>query len=156
MIDIEICCNSIASAVAAKDGCATRIELCRDLECGGLTPSDEDIAYCVRKLGLRTHVLIRPRAGNFCYTEAEQMEMIASIKRCKALGAAAVVLGFLTEEGKIDVERLRNDMMDYYGTAIFNDFAMAAMNVEFIEMASDQDLIAIAQKEGVDLSKYLK
>ena len=47
-------------------------------------------------------------------------------------------------------------MMDYYGTAIFNDFAMAAMNVEFIEMASDQDLIAIAQKEGVDLSKYLK
>ena len=59
-------------------------------------------------------------------------------------------------EGKIDVERLRNDMMDYYGTAIVNDFAMAAMNVEFIEMASDQDLIAIAQKEGVDLSKYLK
>ena len=59
-------------------------------------------------------------------------------------------------EGKIDVELLRNDMMDYYGTAIFNDFAMAAMNVEFIEMASDQDLIAIAQKEGVDLSKYLK
>ena len=59
-------------------------------------------------------------------------------------------------EGKIYVERLRNDMMDYYGTAIFNDFAMAAMNVEFIEMASDQDLIAIAQKEGVDLSKYLK
>lgn len=59
-------------------------------------------------------------------------------------------------KGKIDVERLRNDMMDYYGTAIFNDFAMAAMNVEFIEMASDQDLIAIAQKEGVDLSKYLK
>lgn len=59
-------------------------------------------------------------------------------------------------EGNIDVERLRNDMMDYYGTAIFNDFAMAAMNVEFIEIASDQDLIAIAQKEGVDLSKYLK
>ena len=104
MIDVEICCNSIASAIAAKDGCATRIELCRDLEVGGLTPSDEEIAYCVRKLGLRTHVLIRPRAGNFCYTEAEQMEMIASIKRCKELGAAAVVLGFLTGEGKIDVE----------------------------------------------------
>ena len=107
MIDVEICCNSIASAVAAKDGCATRIELCRDLECGGLTPSDEDIAYCVHKLGLRTHVLIRPRPGNFCYSEAEQMEMIASIKRCKELGAAAVVLGFLTEEGKIDVEITR-------------------------------------------------
>ena len=107
MIDVEICCNSIASAVAAKDGCAERIELCRDLECGGLTPSEEDIAYCVRKLGLRTHVLIRPRPGNFCYTEAEQMEMIASIKHCKELGAKAVVLGFLTEEGKVDVEITR-------------------------------------------------
>lgn len=107
MIDVEICCNSIASAVAAKDGCASRIELCCDLECGGLTPSEEDIAYCVRKLGLRTHVLIRPRAGNFCYSEYEQMGIIASIKRCKELGAAAVVLGFLTEEGKVDVEITR-------------------------------------------------
>ena len=107
MIDVEICCNSIVSAVAAKDGCADRIELCRDLEVGGLTPSDEDIAYCVRKLGLRTHVLVRPRAGNYYYTEVEQMEMIASIKRCKELGAAAVVLGFLTEEGKVDVEITR-------------------------------------------------
>ena len=108
MIDVEICCNSIASAIAAKDGCAERIELCRDLECGGLTPSDEDIAYCVHKLGLRTHVLIRPRAGNFCYTEREQQDIIASIKRCKELGAAAVVIGFLTEDGKIDVESTRH------------------------------------------------
>lgn len=107
MIDVEICCNSMASAVAAKDGCATRIELCRDLECGGLTPSDEDIDFCVRKLGLRTHVLIRPRPGNFCYTEAEQMEMIASIKRCKELGASAVVIGFLDSDGKVDVEITR-------------------------------------------------
>lgn len=107
MIDVEICCNSIASAVSAKDGCATRIELCRDLECGGLTPSDEDIDFCVRKLGLRTHVLIRPRPGNFCYTEAEQMEMIASIKRCKELGASAVVIGFLDSDGKVDVEITR-------------------------------------------------
>lgn len=107
MIDVEICCNSIASAVAAKDGGADRIELCRDLECGGLTPSDEAIAYCTRHLGLRTHVLVRPRAGNFCYSEFEQMEMIATIKRCKELGAAAVVLGLLTEDGKVEVEVTR-------------------------------------------------
>lgn len=107
MIDVEICCNSIASAIAAKDGCATRIELCRDLECGGLTPPDEDIAYCVRKLGLRTHVLIRPRPGNFCYTEAEQMEIILSIRRCQELGAHAVVLGFLDSDGKVDAEVTR-------------------------------------------------
>ena len=107
MIEVEICCNSIASAIAAKDGGADRIELCRDLECGGLTPSDEEIAYCVHKLGLRTHVLVRPRAGNFCYSEFEQMEMIASVKRCKELGASAVVLGMLTEDGKIETEVTR-------------------------------------------------
>lgn len=107
MIQVEICCNSIASATAAKAGGATRIELCRDLECGGLTPSDEEIAYCISQLGLRTHVLVRPRAGNFCYTEAERMVMMESIKRCKALGAAAVVLGILTEEGRVDVELTR-------------------------------------------------
>ena len=107
MIQVEICCNSIASAAAAKAGGATRIELCRDLECGGLTPSDEEIAYCVSQLGLRTHVLVRPRAGNFCYTEAERMAMLATIKRCKELGASAVVLGILTEEGRVDVEMTR-------------------------------------------------
>ena len=58
-------------------------------------------------------------------------------------------------EQKIDIDRLREDILDYYGTAMFNDFAMAAMNVQFIEMASDQDLIAIEQKEGVDLTKYI-
>lgn len=59
-------------------------------------------------------------------------------------------------EQKIDIDRLREDILDYYGTAMFNDFAMAAMNVQFIEMALDQDLIAIAQKEGVDLTKYIR
>ena len=58
-------------------------------------------------------------------------------------------------EQKLDIDRLREDILDYYGTAMFNDFAMAAMNVQFIEMASDQDLIAIAQKEGLDLTKYI-
>ena len=59
-------------------------------------------------------------------------------------------------EHKIDTDHLREDLLDYYGTAMFNDFAMASMNVQFIEMASDRDLIAIAQKEGVDLTKYIK
>ena len=107
MIDVEICCNSRASAEAAKAGGATRIELCQNLECGGITPTEEDIDYCVRELGLRTHVLVRPRPGNFCYTEAEQMEIIRCIKRCKELGASAVVVGFLTANRKIDVEITR-------------------------------------------------
>ncbi len=107
MIKVEICCNSCESAVAAKSGGAQRIELCRDLECGGLTPADEDIEYCARILGLRTHVLVRPRAGNFVYTHAEVEDILATVKRCGRLGAAAVVVGFLTADGLVDAELTR-------------------------------------------------
>lgn len=106
-MQVEICTPSRASAVAAKKGGAERVELCRALESGGLTPSDEDIDYCVHTLGLRTHVLVRPRAGDFCYSADEVVEIERTIMRCKALGVAAVVLGFLTPEGKVDVELTR-------------------------------------------------
>ena len=102
MIEVEICCNSVASARAAAAGGARRVELCRDLECGGLTPADEAIDCCVRELGLRTHVLVRPRAGDFCYSDAEIIEIEETLMRCRTLGAAAVVVGFLTPQGRID------------------------------------------------------
>jgi copper homeostasis protein len=106
-MQVEICTPSRASAEAAKAGGARRIELCRDLACGGLTPTDDDIEYCVRKLGLRTHVLVRPRAGDFCYSAAEVAEIEETILRCKALGVHAVVVGFLTAEGRIDADLTR-------------------------------------------------
>ena len=102
MITVEICTPSRASAVAAKEGGAQRVELCRSLEVGGLTPSDEDIEYCIRTLGLRTHVLVRPRAGDFHYNAAEVAEIEHTVQRCKALGAHAVVVGFLTADRRID------------------------------------------------------
>ena len=81
---------------------ARRIELCHDLACGGLTPPDEAIDCCVRELGLRTHVLVRPRAGDFCYSDAEIIEIEETLMRCRTLGAAAVVVGFLTPQGCVD------------------------------------------------------
>lgn len=102
MIDVEICCNSVASARAAAAGGARRVELCRDLECGGLTPDDEAIGCCVRELGLRTHVLVRPRPGDFCYSDLEIIEIEETLMRCRTLGAAAVVVGFLTPQGCVD------------------------------------------------------
>lgn len=107
MITVEICSPSRESAIAAKEGGAQRIELCRNLEVGGLTPSDDDIDYCVHTLGLRTHVLVRPRSGDFCYNETEIAEIEHTILRCKALGAHAVVIGFLTCDGKVDTELTR-------------------------------------------------
>lgn len=108
MIQVEICTPSLASARAAKAGGATRVELCRDLSCGGLTPSEEDIYECVHRLGLRTHVLVRPRPGDFCYTAAELAEIEHSILQCNELGATAVVVGFLTVDGQVDVELTRH------------------------------------------------
>lgn len=107
MITVEICTPSRQSAEAAKAGGAQRVELCRDLEVGGLTPSAEDIEYCVRTLGLRTHVLVRPRQGDFCYSEAEVAEIERIVMQCKALGAHAVVVGFLTADGRVDVALTR-------------------------------------------------
>ncbi len=107
MIQVEICTPSRRSAEAALAGGARRVELCRDLACGGLTPSDDEIEYCARTLGLRTHVLLRPRPGDFCYSDAEVAEVMDSIDRCRRLGAAAVVVGFLDRAGRVDVELTR-------------------------------------------------
>ena len=115
MIQVEICTPSVASAEAAKMGGAQRIELCRDLSCGGLTPLDEEIDFCVRKLGMRTHVLVRPRPGNFCYSEAEVEEIMATIGRCRRMGAAAVVVGFLDHDGHVD-EALTRRSVEAAGT----------------------------------------
>lgn len=109
-MEVEICCNSHISAANAKAGGATRIELCRDLEVGGLTPICKDIVHCKLVLGLRVHVLVRPRGGDFCYNE-EELDMIRrEIDVCQQNGADAVVMGFLTREGKID-EALTREMV---------------------------------------------
>ena len=105
MMEIEICCNSIQSALNALRGGATRIELCHDLEGGGVTPSAGAISYCTNELGLRTRVLIRPRRGDFVYSDAEFEVIRRDVLLCKELGAEAVVVGFLTPDGKIDIER---------------------------------------------------
>lgn len=104
---VEICANSCRSAAHAKAGGADRIELCRQLEVGGTTPTPEEIAYCVHELGIRTHVLVRPRAGDFVYDDHEFAAIEREVAMCRRAGAQAVVVGFLTPEGCIDECRTR-------------------------------------------------
>jgi copper homeostasis protein len=101
-MQVEICVGDIASAMAAESGGADRVELCDNLAVGGLTPSAGTIAESCRRLSIPVHVLIRPRAGDFLYSELEIAVMRHDIELAKSLGAAAVVLGVLTADGTID------------------------------------------------------
>lgn len=100
---IEICANSFISAQNALKGGATRIELCENLSVGGLTPSKELMRKVIEEVGIEAHVLIRPRAGDFNYTENEIIKMQEDIAYCKRLGFTGIVSGALTSKNEIDV-----------------------------------------------------
>lgn len=106
-MNIEICANSIQSATNACLPGVTRIELCSHLDVGGLTPSYQDIDYCVHQLHIRTHVLIRPREGGFVYSTDEIELMYKQVEQCRSLGAHAIVVGFLTDKGAVDTALTR-------------------------------------------------
>ncbi len=103
----EICADSLNSAIAAEKGGGDRIELCQALSVGGLTPSASLITYCCKNLSIPVFVLIRPRAGGFCYNREEFDLMMEEIRFCKKAGASGVVIGFLKRDGSIDKERLK-------------------------------------------------
>lgn len=102
---LEVAANSVASAVAAQQGGAGRIELCAALELGGLTPSYGVIAIARERLTIPLYVLIRPRAGDFLYTDDECEAMQRDIEACVSLGCDGVVLGVLDAEGRVDAVR---------------------------------------------------
>jgi copper homeostasis protein len=104
---LEIAANSVASALAAQDGGAGRIELCSALELGGLTPSHAQIAQVRERLRIPLYVLIRPRAGDFLYSDLECETMQRDIETCVALGCDGVVLGMLDADGQVDMLRCR-------------------------------------------------
>jgi len=99
---VEIAANSLDSALAAEQGGADRIELCAALELGGLTPSAGLIAQVRERVRIPVYVLIRPRAGDFVYSESELGTMLRDVAQCAALGCDGVVIGALDENGAVD------------------------------------------------------
>ena len=102
---LEICIDCIQSALNAQYAGATRVELCDNLSEGGTTPGFGTIVSVRNNIDIGVNVLIRPRAGDFLYTDAEFDIMQKDIESCKQSGADGVVIGILRPDGTIDVER---------------------------------------------------
>jgi copper homeostasis protein len=107
MATLEIAANSLASALAAQEGGADRIELCSALEVGGLTPSHGLIALVRERVRIPIYVLIRVRAGDFVYNQLEVATMQRDIEDCVALGCDGVVIGTLDENAAVNIEQCR-------------------------------------------------
>ena len=107
MIKIEVVAYNIENALDAANNGADRIELCASPDEGGTTPSYGTISKAKEILEIPIHVMIRPRGGDFVYTEAEFETMKIDIEICKRLNVDGIVFGILTNENTIDKERCK-------------------------------------------------
>jgi copper homeostasis protein len=104
---LEVCVDSVESAMAAQEGGAARVELCDNLLEDGTTPSAGMIEMARQHLRIGLHVMIRPRGGDFCYSDVEFEVMKRDVLIAKRLGADGVVFGLLKSDHTVDLERAR-------------------------------------------------
>jgi len=102
---IEIATTDFSTTKSAVEGGADRIELCAALTEGGITPSYGTIKQCREAFEVQLFPIIRPRAGDFLYTDEEFKIMLNDVKLCKQVNCDGVVIGLLNKDGSIDVKR---------------------------------------------------
>jgi copper homeostasis protein len=162
---IEICANSFESAKAAQDGGANRIELCTNLSVGGLTPSRGLIRKVIAELNIPVHVLIRPRGGNFVYSEDEVKGMLDAIAFCKKLGCSGIVSGVLTSENTIDEKATRqliaaSEGMEFTFHRAFDMVNDPSDAIETVVQLRATRLLSSGQQnkaiDGIEMLKQLK
>jgi copper homeostasis protein len=161
---LEICAGSVQSAHAALAGGAQRVELCGALEVGGITPS-VGLIRAVRAIeGLKVHVLIRSRGGDFLYSDLEREIMLEDVRMARRLGVDGVVFGVLTSDGDIDMDFMRQLMAESEGMSVTFHRAFDVCRNPFvaleqiIELGCDRILTSGQMpkaEDGVDLLKQL-
>jgi copper homeostasis protein len=104
---LEICAFTIQSCLVAQQAGAARVELCDNPIEGGTTPSYGTIKRVREKISLQLYPIIRPRSGNYFYSEEEFAIMQADIQICKELGCDGISVGVQTRSGRIDTERMK-------------------------------------------------
>ena len=104
---LEICVDSVESAINAERGKATRLELCSNLIIGGTTPTKSLFEEVKKNVNIPINVLIRPRFGDFLYSDYEVNIIKNEIKMFKKLGVDGIVVGILTKNGEIDLDNMK-------------------------------------------------
>jgi copper homeostasis protein len=159
---LEICVDSVESAVASERGGADRVELCAGLPEGGTTPSAGMIAAVRKKIAIGLQVMIRPRGGDFCYSADEFGIMQRDILIAKQLGANGVVFGMLSTDGAVDIVRMRQliDMARPLKVTCHRAFDMSSdleqALSQLVEMGADRVLTSGGKKSAVDAMPTLK
>jgi copper homeostasis protein len=105
MINIEVCANSVTSAIAAQNGGAIRVELCDNLHEGGTTPSHGQFSLTKKSVTVPVFPLIRPRSGDFLYSDLEFEVMKADTANFIGNGCDGIVIGILKKDGSVDKKR---------------------------------------------------
>lgn len=134
---LEICVGSIESCFEAEKGGADRVELCDNLFEGGTTPSISTIIYAKEHLTLDTMVMIRPRGGDFLYSDVEFELMKKDVEYCKKIGVKGVVFGLLMSDGKVDKQRVKElveiakplDVCFHRAIDMSNDYLVAGKDI---------------------------
>jgi copper homeostasis protein len=162
---LEVCVDSVESAVNAERGGADRLELCSDLIVGGITPSLSLFELVREKVNIPVHVLLRPRFGDFLYSKEELEILIRQAKLFHKTGADNLVIGCLTKEGRLDMD-FNARIIEASGTTPVNlhrAFDMCRDMDEALEDAKHLGIVSILTSggcssalEGLDTLNRLK
>ena len=166
MISLEVCANSTQSAIEGQKGGAIRVELCDNLAEGGTTPSLSQIEKSRQLTDIQLNILIRPREGDFLYSDLEFEIMKRDIHHCGHRGCDGVVFGILNNDGSIDKKRNKEllDIARKYGmNATFHRAFDRCKDLfssleDIVELRFDHILTSGGEKtapEGKDILKKL-